>query len=228
MLLNYEVDPALLNAHVPAGTELDLLDGRCFVSLVGFLFQHTRLRGIPIPFHRTFEEVNLRYYVVRRDPRTGTVKRGVAFFQEIVPLPAVTAVARWAYGEPYRTRRMRHEWAEDGDHLRVEYKWKRLGRWNRMKVVADREARAFKPGSAEEFITEHYWGYIRLDPHRTREYEVRHPPWRVHEVLEHSVDVDFDANYGPAFAHLGSKQPASVMLAEGSPVQVWPRILLSP
>jgi uncharacterized protein YqjF (DUF2071 family) len=33
------------------------------VSLVGFLFQNTRLRSIPIPFHRIFEEVNLRFYV---------------------------------------------------------------------------------------------------------------------------------------------------------------------
>ena len=38
-------------------------EGRCYVSLVGFLFQDTRLKSVPIPFHRTFEEVNLRFYV---------------------------------------------------------------------------------------------------------------------------------------------------------------------
>ena len=35
------------------------------MSVVGFMFADTRIRGIAIPFHRTFEEVNLRFYVKR-------------------------------------------------------------------------------------------------------------------------------------------------------------------
>jgi len=33
-----------------------------YLSVVGFLFLDTRLRGLPVPFHRNFEEVNLRFY----------------------------------------------------------------------------------------------------------------------------------------------------------------------
>ena len=73
-MLNYEVDPALLARHVPAGTELDRFDGKTFVSLVGFRFLSTKILGIPIPFHRNFDEVNLRFYVRRRE--NGVVKRG--------------------------------------------------------------------------------------------------------------------------------------------------------
>ena len=64
-MLNYEVDPAVLAPWVPAGTELDPWEGRYLASVVGFQFLDTRLLGIPVPFHRDFEEVNLRFYVRR-------------------------------------------------------------------------------------------------------------------------------------------------------------------
>ncbi|MBP7416678.1 MAG: DUF2071 domain-containing protein, partial [Pyrinomonadaceae bacterium] len=65
IMANYEVDPSLLAGRVPRGTALDLFEGKCFVSLVGFMFLDTRVLGLPIPFHVNFEEVNLRYYVKR-------------------------------------------------------------------------------------------------------------------------------------------------------------------
>ncbi|HEV8147067.1 MAG TPA: DUF2071 domain-containing protein, partial [Bryobacteraceae bacterium] len=68
VMLNYQVDPALLREFVPTGTELDTFEGRTYVSLVGFRFLGTRVRGIRIPFHQNFEEVNLRFYVRRPHP----------------------------------------------------------------------------------------------------------------------------------------------------------------
>ena len=68
VLINYPCPAPLLEPLVPAGTELDTWGGRPLVSLVGFLFADTRLLGVPIPFHRTFEEVNLRFYVRRPAP----------------------------------------------------------------------------------------------------------------------------------------------------------------
>ena len=91
-MLNYEIDPAILAPYVPAGTELDFWNGKTFVSLVGFLFQKTRVRGIPIPFHRHFEEINLRFYV-RRKADDGW-RRAVVFIREFVPRLAIAYVAR--------------------------------------------------------------------------------------------------------------------------------------
>jgi uncharacterized protein YqjF (DUF2071 family) len=65
-MLNYAVDPALLQPFALRGTELDTFDGRAFVSLVGFQFVNTRVLGAPMRGHRTFEEVNLRIYVRRQ------------------------------------------------------------------------------------------------------------------------------------------------------------------
>src|SRR5260370_27968444 len=99
VMLNYEVDPTVLQPLVPKGTELDVWDGHSFLSLVGFLFLRTRVFGVPIPFHRNFEEVNLRFYV-RRKTGEGW-RRGVVFVKEFVPRTAIALVARRLYNENY-------------------------------------------------------------------------------------------------------------------------------
>src|ERR1700694_5344735 len=81
-MLNYEVEPALLARFVPNGTELDRWNGKVFVSLVGFCFLKTEICRISIPFHRNFDEVNLRFYVRRREGNE--IRRGVVFIREIV------------------------------------------------------------------------------------------------------------------------------------------------
>ena len=50
IMAQYSVDPVMLAPLLPAGTELDLFRGICFVSVVGFLFDRVRVRGLAIPF----------------------------------------------------------------------------------------------------------------------------------------------------------------------------------
>jgi len=223
-MLNYQVDPELLKARVPPGTELDLFEGRAFVSLIGFRFLNTRIRGIPIPFHRDFDEVNLRFYVRRSAGEA--VKRGVVFIQEIVPRRAIAAVARWAYRENYRALPMAHHIAYAETAPSVCYSW-RLGQ-NAYKLAASARGpvRDFTPGSLEQFITEHYWGYCARPGGRTMEYQVTHVPWRLWDVEKAEFDGDARAIYGREFATVFECPPDSVILAEGSPVEVYAGELL--
>src|SRR5215813_5126105 len=92
LMVNFDVDPELLRPHVPAGTALDFHEGRTFLSLVAFQFLDTRVMGVPVPRHRNFEELNLRFYV-RREVG-GQVRRGVVFLKEVVPRYAVAWLAR--------------------------------------------------------------------------------------------------------------------------------------
>src|SRR5262249_13988199 len=133
VMLNYEVDVALVQELAPRGTEIDLFQGRCYVSLVGFRFERTRVKGLWIPFHSDFDEVNLRFYVVRRVG--GEVRRGVVFVREIVPRWAIAQVARSWYGENYVALPMRHRVVEptsEGGRIQVEYGWRHAGRWARL------------------------------------------------------------------------------------------------
>lgn len=217
-IANYEVDSSVLADYIPYGTELDLWNGKCYVSLVGFMFLNTRLLNLKIPFHINFEEVNLRFYVRRLE--NNVWKRGVVFIKEIVPKPALTFVANSVYKENYETLPMRHSWSETDDERLVEYGWRKNYRWHTFKVRASKQASQIDPGSETEFITEHYWGYAKVSAARTNEYEVTHPRWNAYEVLDYSIDVDFGEVYGAEFSFLNGQSPVSVMLAEGSEITV--------
>lgn len=214
---NYEVDPKAIMDLVPAHTELDLRNGKCFISLVGFMFLNTRAMGIRLPYHVNFEEVNLRLYVKRKDK--GEWKRGVVFIKEIVPRPFISFIANTVYRENYMSRSMQHAWVYD-DALRVTYKWLHKHKWNTFQVKSDLKYHSIIEGSDEEFITEHYWGYVKCSAMRTLEYHVTHPKWDVYNVNGYTIDVDYAAVYGERFRFLNGMEPASVMLAEGSDITV--------
>jgi uncharacterized protein len=218
LMANYAIDPKRLEQYLPCHTELDSFNGTHYVSLVGFLFTNTRLNGWGIPFHQTFEEVNLRFYVRYKD--NGTWKRGVVFMKEIVPKPMITFVANTVYKEKYATHKMKHEWKHQDQELHVDYYWKVASEWNYIKAIAEKEPKAIIEGSAEEFITEHYWGYTFVSGSCTGQYEVRHPKWRVHSANSYDIKCDTAVLYGPDFVEALSQSPASVFLAEGSAIEV--------
>jgi len=217
-IANYKINPSILSKYVPAGTELDLWEGKCFVSLIGFMFVDTKILGLKIPFHINFEEVNLRFYVKRFE--NNTWKRGVVFIKEIVPKPALTFVANTLYKEHYETLPMRHNWEETSENRVVEYQWKKDKVWQSFNIVADLKASEIIENSETEFITEHYWGYAKVNKSVTNEYEVTHPKWEHYKIKSYEIKVDFSVVYGKEFEFLNRIQPESVMLAEGSVITV--------
>jgi len=219
-MLNYEVAPAVLRGRVPRGTELDDWHGRTYVSVVGFLFLGTRVLGLPIPFHRDFEEVNLRFYV-RRKAEDGW-RRGVVFVKEIVPRAAIAFVARARYNENYVALPMGHaiEAAPSDGIASVSYRWTLAGRTNTLSLTPEGEPRSLLAGSEEEFIAEHYWGYTAQRDGGTCEYQVAHPPWRVAVARQATLDCDVARVYGDGFVEALRGRPTSAFLAEGSAVIV--------
>jgi uncharacterized protein YqjF (DUF2071 family) len=237
-MLNWQVDPALLEPLVPRGVELDFHDGKTYLSLVGFLFLDTRVLGVAIPGHRNFEEVNLRFYV--RRVVGDEVRRGVVFLKEIVPRWAIAQAARACYNEPYVALPMRHEApgtaadvlkpasgrrkppddfdpSEDG---RVAYRWRFGGRWNSVEVHCQGRLAPPVPSSHEEFIAEHYWGYCGQRNGGTLEYHVEHPPWNVWPATDVKLDCDAAALFGRQFGPILSQPPATAFVADGSEVAV--------
>lgn len=218
VMINYIVNPEILQPYVPKGTSLDFFDGKCYVSVVGFMFLNTKLLGIKVPFHVNFEEVNLRFYVKRE--HEGETKRGVVFIKEIVPKSAITFVANTIYNEHYETLPMRHHWNITEEKINVEYKWKKQKKWNRITVEASTKQQDIVLDSEIEFIAEHYWGYSQKNIKQTTEYEVKHPKWKYYSVHKSEIELDFKANYGDDFDFLKNEKPTSVFLLEGSEVSV--------
>jgi len=216
-ILTYEVPPALLEPHLPAGLELDRRGDAAFASLVAFDFQDTRVWGVAWPGLRTFPEVNLRFYVRRGN------RRGVVFIREFVPRPVVSWLARAIYNEPYLVAPIESGVAEEAPVIVTIRRLHWQGRSHAIEVTGNKPA--FKPAedSEEHFFKEHQWGFGRDRRGRTLVYEVRHPLWEVYPVRSWSLDFDWARVYGPAWGFLSADKPASVVLAAGSPVSVYPR-----
>lgn len=215
-IINYEINPEILEKYLPKGTELDFYKEKCYVSLVGFMFLNTKLLGLPIPFHRNFEEVNLRFYVKKKEGNEW--KRGVVFIKEIVPKPALSFVANSFYKENYKTMPMENIIHEKGEELLIKYLWKEKI-WHSIEITAQNERLIMENNSEFEFITEHYYGFTKKG-NSTSEYEVCHPKWDYYLVKNHQLNIDFKTVYGNDFECLNLQKPISVMLAEGSEIEV--------
>ena len=219
-MFNYEVDAAILEPHLPPHTELDLFNGKAIVSVVGFLFNNTRVMGIKWPGFVNFEEVNLRYYIKYFDGKNW--RRGVGFISEIVPQFLVAGMANFFYNEHYSTARMSHSISVANEQIHVEYKWQPKGRtWNSMQLTAGANLQHIAPGSEEEFIFEHYFGYNKLNNKTSIEYSLEHPRWQVYPLRNYQLDCDVENLYGAAFVpFIKNVKPLSVFLAKGSDVRV--------
>lgn len=217
-IANYVIDKDILIPYLPAGTEIDLFNGDCYVSLVGFLFKETKLLGVRVPFHANFEEVNLRFYVKYKEGEVW--KRGVCFIKEIVPRFALALIANVVYKEHYEWMPMKHRFFEGETVRSVEYEWKCKNSWQKFAINAAVDLSEIVVESEAEFITEHYWGYTKNTETITNEYEVKHPRWMAYKVKSFHIAVDFELNYGKDFKFLNELPPASVMLMEGSEIAV--------
>jgi uncharacterized protein YqjF (DUF2071 family) len=222
IMANYDIDPAVLTPYLPHGVELDLYNNKTYVSLVGFMFKQTSIFKIPIPFLGTFEEINLRFYVKRVEG--DSIKRGVVFINETVPYKPVAWLANKLYKEHYTAIPAKNKIVMTDLSKNIQYQWKINKRWNSIAVNTAGESEQMLPGSIEEFIFEHYYGYTKINSLLSQEYKVNHPRWQVNTVTDYAVDCDFKSMYGNDFAFLSGRQPASVLVAEGSPVTItWKR-----
>jgi uncharacterized protein len=220
VMLNYEVDPALLNDHVPSGTTLDSFRGKTYVSLVGFRFCRSKLFGyFSVPFHSNFDEVNLRFYVRRQ--KDGEVRRGVVFIAEVVPRRAIAITARLVYGENYKYAPMRHGIESVGANKRIEFQFQIQDQWCRLSAEAAGIPAVPQAGTLEQFITEHYWGYSAQSFGKSIEYHVSHVPWKVWSTSSSGFGGDASFLYGPELAKILQQHPDSAFVAEGSPVAVF-------
>lgn len=222
-MFNYAIDPFVLEKYLPNGTELDTWNNTCYISLVGFMFLNTKVKGLGIPFFSNFEEFNLRFYVRFKDGNTW--KRGVVFIKEIVPKRIVSSIANNMYGEHYCCYPMKNSLQDTGTLLEVKYEWFYKNEWNYIEVAAEKNASPLQENSEAEFITQHFWGYTKLRNGVTSEYHVEHPRWDIHPVVSHSTSCNSKELYGDEFDYYLRAAPLSVFMAQGSDVKVFPRKL---
>jgi len=222
LMANYAINPSVLKPYVPQATELDYFQGKTYVSIVGFRFLDTKVLGIPVPFHRDFTEVNLRFYVRYRSSEGW--RRGTSFISEIVPKPAIAWIANLVYREHYAYAPTQYWIDHQEDELSIEYQWEkgvnRGSNHNFIMATAQPQAQPLVAGSIEEFIAQHYWGYNAYSEKTTLEYGVEHPAWSYFQVTSFEANYHTQALYGSAFVPYLEREPDSVFIADGSDIIV--------
>lgn len=214
---NYVVPPEVLKPYLPPNTELDYYNGDCYVSLVGFQFKNVKIAGVQVPFHSDFEEINFRFYVKRFDGNKW--RHGVVFLREIVDRPALSILANTVLNENYQTLPTGQEIEDKLGRLTVKYSWQIDQRKEQLEVRTENTPSAMPGQSEDEFLIHRLWAYGKQDEETTYEYSISHPEWSTYRVDEYKVSVDF-LQFGAAFSILNGATPRSVMLAEGSKVEV--------
>lgn len=223
-VISYEVPPELLTPHLPMGLELDLYEGKAYVSLVAFDFENTRVKGIAWPFFKDFPEITLRFYVRRSaNSHHPAGDRGICFLKDFVPSRVVSWVARHYFNEPYEPHKMESSHHRTNTGLEVDHTLWAMGKKHTIRVAATKAPPVPIGGECRDswFLTQD-WGYSHdKDNHATR-YRVAHPQWQVHKIDWCEVKFDFGLLYGEQWKFLKRKPPCSVILAEGSDVAVFP------
>jgi uncharacterized protein YqjF (DUF2071 family) len=176
LMIHFEVDAAALQRCVPF--QLDLWQGRAFVSLVAFT-----MRGMRPAFGgkwtawlfrpiATHDFLNVRTYVRHRD------EPGIHFIAEWLNSRLAAKLGPLTFGLPYRHGRIAYDHAGQGDALRGEVE--DVSNGNRLAYEATLpEAVAFQPclaGSLEEWLMERYLACNSAGGCR-RSFRVWHPPW---------------------------------------------------
>ena len=221
---NYIVDPKVLAKYIPKGTVLEAHEGKHYVSLVAFRYCETRLYNVKVPYHSVFEEINLRFYV-KREIAPGIWRSEVAFTKLFFPKMALTLVARLFYKENYETKKLRHHWSENEEHLITSYGLKN-NRWHEFELKTAKQSNVIHDSDSEAFFSKHFWGTAKVNDKSCTIYEIEHPEWKAFQVKDWKINFDFGALFGSDFRHLNGLEPESVQLFDGSEVTVQKKKLL--
>jgi uncharacterized protein YqjF (DUF2071 family) len=173
VFIHYEADPATLQRDVPF--ELDLRDGRAFVSIVAFTLARMRPRiggrlgewlFKPIATH---EFLNVRTYVRHRG------EPGIYFLAEWLSNPLSVRLGPRTFGLPYRFGRLGYQHAPDGRALRgtVDAAHGRLAYEGK---IGGSDFAVSEAESLTEFMIERYTAFTHRRKH-SRFFRVWHSPW---------------------------------------------------
>lgn len=192
VFIHYEADPGLLQRQIPF--ELDLRDGRAFVSIVAFtlLRMRPRLGGRlgewlfkPIASH---EFLNVRTYVRHAG------EPGIFFLAEWLSNPLSVRLGPRSFGLPYRFGHLKYAHAHnDGEILGTV-----SANEARLEYRAAISATSFDPsetGSPTEFLLERYTAFT-CQRRRRRLFRVWHEPWQQTPIEIEVTDDDLLASTG--------------------------------
>jgi uncharacterized protein len=169
--LHWPCDPALLQARLPVGLEIDTFDQTGWVGLTPFHLMGLRPPFLPaMSYVSDFPEMNLRTYV------RGPSGPGIWFFSLDAAAVAAALGARLTYGLPYYWSSMT---VRATGRSRIHYTSARAGA--AADITVDVGEAIARPDDLVLFLTERYRLYTRFLG-RLVMAPVEHGPWPLHRA----------------------------------------------
>ena len=200
LMIHFEVDADVLQHHAPY--QLDLRDGRAFVSLVAFTMEHMRPRiggklGAwlcrPIATH---DFLNVRTYVQHNG------EPGIHFLAEWLSSWLAVKLGPATFGLPYRHGNIDYHHQLAGGKLRGQVMDRRTATKFQYRADLKIGAPNFAPcenGSIDEWLMERYTAFNCVGG-RQKFFRIWHPPWPQCEVEVEIQDLSLLRENWPLFA----------------------------
>ncbi|MBX2846120.1 MAG: DUF2071 domain-containing protein [Saprospiraceae bacterium] len=202
IFLHYRVDMSELQQLVPYELEIDLFEGKPWISVVAFTMERIRPKNLPsFPPISDFHEINIRTYVKSKN------KTGVYFLSIEGGKKLSCKVAKGISELPYRFSKIKRtdkkyqsRNAEFNDRLDIEFT---LGNEFKKKTELDK------------WLTERY-ALFQDTSNSVNEFEIHHLEWPIHEIDIQKLELSYQR-----FQKLIGKKPSKAHYSKGVKVIAW-------
>ena len=202
IFMHWEVDLEDLKKLVPKELEIDLFEGKPWVSVVAFTMEKIRPKNLPsfAPVSN-FDEINIRTYI------KSNKKTGVYFLSIEGGTKLSCKIAKGISELPYRFSKMKRSQnkfescnSEFNDRLDLEF--------NVGKVVTQKT-------DLDKWLTERY-ALFQDSEESINEFDIHHLEWPIQEIELTKIKVNY-----PRFDKLLKKGPNKIRYSSGVQVIAW-------
>ncbi len=202
VFLHWQVDYDELKKFVPDELEIDLFDGKPWISLVAFTMEEVRPKKLPAfkPISN-FDEINIRTYIKSNN------KTGVYFLSIEAGKVVSCLLAKKMSGLPYRYSEM--------NRTDNQYHSKNLEFEDSFEIQYSIENELKNKTALCKWLTERY-ALFQDTGNSINEFEIHHPEWPVQEIKIDKLAVNY-----PRFKNLINGNPDKVHYSKGVQVVTW-------
>lgn len=202
IFLHWEVEIEQLKPFIPDEIEIDLFNGKPWVSLVAFTMEKIRPRFLP-PFSpiSNFDEINIRTYVKSKN------KTGVYFLSIEGGKKISCQIAKSLSELPYRYSKIKRS---ENSFQSINPKFN-----DQLSIQFNIENQTIIKQEIDHWLTERYALYQDSKKH-INEFEIHHLEWPVNGLDIVDLNVDY-----PRFRNLIGCNPNKTQYSDGVKVLAW-------
>lgn len=211
-IMTWAIEPELLIEHVPHKIGIYTQNDKAYISLFVYNYENTKVRGIKMPFHVSFTELDLRFYVKHNN------QMGVSFIQHIVPRYCISLWAKRIFNENYVTLPIEYSYQETTTSKILHYKfWKNKTPFT-LDLLTNHEFDTLDFNLINEVAfgmgMDKYGNPIRFNFSKLHEYQS-------YTNLDYSINIDFGFLFGRKWGFLKELSPIHVAALTDNKIKIF-------